>query len=183
MTDAEIIDGVLDAEGGWREAVRRPDGSYDPDTHRGITAPVLGAWRRLGRPATRAELRAMPEDEARAIYRARYIDGPGFTSEAIPFEPLRMQVIDFDVNSDSARAVRWLQRVLGVEDDGVLGPVTRAAIRRACEAGYGRVLNDALVAARAYMVDRAVDIGTMRKADEEGVESRALSFFLSRPAA
>jgi hypothetical protein len=42
-------------------------------------------------------------------------------------------------------------------------------------------LNDALVAARSYMIDRAEDQGVIRPEDEEGVESRALSFFLAKP--
>lgn len=183
MTESTVIDGILRREGGWRNEAVRPDGSIDPPTYRGITAKTLGAWRRLGRQATRAELLAMPESETRAIYRHMYIEEPGFVSDTIPYEPLRVQLIDYGVNSGPALAIRWLQRVLGVEADGALGPRTYAALRRVIEAGYASLLNDALVAARLYMIDRAVDSGTMRKADEEGVESRALEFFIARPTA
>ncbi|HYC00452.1 MAG TPA: glycosyl hydrolase 108 family protein [Candidatus Limnocylindrales bacterium] len=177
MTDDEILDAVLAREGGFRAAVRRPDGSIDPDTMYGVTAPVLGEWRKLGRPATIAELQAMPISEAREIFRMRYIIGPGFTPVNVPFAPLREQLIDFGINSGPARAIRWLQRVLGVPETSTLDDRTK----RALTAHAGRLVNDALVAARSYMIDRAVDTGAMRKADEEGVESRALSFFLSKP--
>jgi lysozyme family protein len=33
------------------------------------------------------------------------------------------------VNSGVRQAVRWLQRAVGVADDGVIGPVTLAAVR------------------------------------------------------
>jgi lysozyme family protein len=41
------------------------------------------------------------------------------------------QVFDFAVNSGINAAVRYLQRALGVADDGYWGPVTQAAMRSA----------------------------------------------------
>lgn len=195
MTVEDIVTELLRREGGWRDAVQRPNGTWDPDTNKGITLPRLKEYRQkyLGTPAaetTAADLRALTDDEARQIYGVKYVQEPGFTEANIPFEPLRVQLIDFGVNSGPERAVRWLQRVIGLTGaavDGVLGPVTRArltylgtCVRPGDDTIY-RLINDALVAARSYMVDRAVDTGAMRKADEEGVESRALSFFLARP--
>lgn len=191
MTTDEILDEVLDREGGFRAQVVRPDGSIDPDTMYGVTAPVLGNWLGLSRPATVAELKAMTPQTAKDIFRVRYIEQPGFTPENIPFEPLRIQVIDFGVNSGQERAVRWLQRILRVPATGTLDETTKRSIWSACGYATGgsafngdqiaHIVNDALVAARSYMIDRAVDTGTMRKQDEEGVESRALSFFLAKP--
>ena len=188
MTDDEILSDVLRAEGGFRAAVTRPDGSVDPATMRGITEPRARAWFKHDRPMTDRELQVLVSaDVARAIYRQTYIDAPGFTAEHIPYEPLRKQLIDFGINSGTARAVRWLQRVLGTVDDGVLGPETIRVLhwwhRQLADARRPglAVVNDALVAARSYMIDQSVDGGRMRKADEEGVESRALSFFLAKP--
>jgi lysozyme family protein len=183
-TDERLLDAVLEREGGFRAAVRRPDGSVDPDTNMGITAPVLGAWHGWNRHATVAELKAMPVETARAIYHKKYIGAPGFTETAVPFEPLREQLIDYGINSGPALAVRWLQRVLRqvrpeVGVTGLLDAPTRTALRE-CR-GYLPWVHDAFVAARAYMIDRAVDSGRMRKQDEEGVESRALSFLLATP--
>lgn len=184
MTETTILDALFGKEGGFRPAVQRPDGTWDFATMYGITAHVLGQWRGLGRHATVAELQAMPITEAAAIYRREYIHAPGFTAEAIGFEPLRLQLIDFGVNSGPPRAIRWLQRVLRqvrpeIAVDGVLGPQTRRTLQE-CR-GYLPWVHDALVAARSYMVDRAVDTGALRKQDEEGLESRALSFLLAKP--
>ncbi len=182
MTEAAILDGILDREGGFRAAVQRPDGTWDPDTMYGVTAATLGEWRRLDRPATREEVQNLDPEEARAIYQSIYIDEPGFTPANVTDHDLRLQLIDFGVNSGPARATRWLQRCLRIAADGKLGPQTIWAIKECGRlyCGYG-LLNDALVAARSYMIDQAVDSGSMRKADEEGVESRALSFFLAKP--
>lgn len=41
------------------------------------------------------------------------------------------QLLDGAVNSGPGQAVRWLQRAVGVADDGLIGPITIAAIRQA----------------------------------------------------
>lgn len=198
MTSHEIIRGVMQKEGGFRARVQRPDGTWDPDTMYGVTLPTFERWRmKIGLPVpTLPDLKKLTPGEAEKILDMLYVQEPGFTAEAIPFEPLRVQLIDFGVNSGPERAVRWLQRVLGV---GVTGRMDRAtttclhglnsgewwtAATGPTTTAYNnplRLVNDALVAARAYMIDQAVDQGSMRKQDEEGVESRALSFFLARP--
>lgn len=192
MTESEIIDDLLQRERGWRNQVTRPDGTVDPATNHGITLPVLQNWRLIFYQqvvTTEGDLAQLSVTEARRIYNVRYIDQPGFTPANIPFEPLRVQLIDFGVNSGPERAVRWLQRVLRLQPTGTLNAQTINLIGDLCRMSSPswtllpiQLLNDALVAARSYMIDQAVDHGTMRKADEEGVESRALSFFLARPA-
>ncbi len=195
MTADEIIDGLLAREGGWRDQVERPDGTIDPATNKGITLPTLRRWRQRAWQAagghgaspsvTEAELRNLSDDEAFTIYVELYIMEPGFTTDNIPYEPLRVQLIDFGVNSGPERAVRWLQRVLGLQATGTLNRQTLQCLQYQGHSFMERPLlalvNDALVAARSYMIDQAVDQGIMRRQDEEGVESRALSFFLARP--
>ena len=194
MTVKDIITGLLEREGGWRDAAQRPDKTWDPSTNWGITLPTLQDYceKYLGTPreeTTIAELRALPQEQARVIYGIMYVQEPGFTEDNVPFEPLRIQLIDFGVNSGPERAVRWLQRVLRIEVTGKMDGLTRAVLvsydgATMVDGNNDSLLylvNDALVAARSYMVDRAVDTGQMRKQDEEGVESRALSFFLARP--
>ena len=44
---------------------------------------------------------------------------------------MRYAVFDAAVNSGPAQSVKWLQRALGVADDGVLGPRTLAAANAA----------------------------------------------------
>lgn len=122
MTEAEIIDGVLDREQGFADHANDRGGP----TNHGITAKTLGAWRKLGRQATREEVRALKADEARTIYHHMFITGPGF--DAISYPPLRVQVIDDGVMSGPYEATQTLQEVLGLPADGIFGPRTRAKL-------------------------------------------------------
>lgn len=191
MTEIDILADVIQREGGWRDAVQRPDKSWDPATNWGITLETLRRWRQRDFPGavvTEVDLRQLTQLQASGIYQAMYVTEPGFTAANIPFEPLRVQLIDFGVNSGPERAVRWLQRILGLPVTGVMDSITRDAMQEERENYQDEkrplmaIVNDALVAARSYMIDQAVDHGTVRKIDEEGVESRALSFFLATPS-
>lgn len=122
MTEDAIIADVLEREQGFAD---HPSDRGGP-TKFGITATTLGAWRKFGRPATRAEVQALDLPEARAIYRHLFIEAPGF--DAIAYPPLRAQVIDDGVLSGPYEATQTLQEVLGVPADGVFGPRTRAAL-------------------------------------------------------
>lgn len=191
MTADDIIDGILAREGGWRAAKTRPNGTIDPPTNRGITLNTLqtyGPTYLRGSDFGIERLRRLTREEAAILYTAVFVEIPGFTAENIPFDPLRVQLIDFGVNSGPDRAVRWLQRVLTMHPDEITGKLDTTTVERLHDLASAqwddailRLVNDALVAARSYMIDRSVDTGTMRKEDEEGVESRALSFFLARP--
>lgn len=184
MTEADLIGGILEREGGWRDEVRRPNGTIDPATNKGITFPTLIAWRqnRGLPPPTLADLRDLTDDEAAEIYREEYVRHPGFTSENIPFEPLRVQMIDFGVNSGPERAIRWLQRVLRFAPEDVTGRLDVTTIDLLHSFGtldgtpVLAIVNDALVAARSYMIRRAVVAGKIREADEKGLLRRALGF-------
>ncbi len=177
MTEIALLDGVLRREGGFRPATQRPNGTWDPMTYRGITSLTLGEWRKLGRPATKAELLAMPLEETLDIYRRRYIEGPGFSPDKVPFEPLREQLIDFGINSGQPLATRYLQRVIRVPVTGAMDAATVAWLHD--HRGYLWLVNDALAAVRVRMIDALVDQGKMRVEDEEGVESRALDFIVT----
>ncbi|MCZ8182073.1 MAG: glycoside hydrolase family 108 protein [Beijerinckiaceae bacterium] len=117
---------VLRHEGGFADHPADPGGA----TNLGITLATLSAWR--GRAATVADLRALTLDEAAAIYRARYWDA--VAGDALP-AGLDLVIFDAAVNSGPARAARWLQALLAVPADGVIGPVTLAAAREAGTAG------------------------------------------------
>lgn len=178
MSEAEIIAGVIVREGGF---VNNPADRGGP-TKYGITAATLGQWRQLGRPATADEVEALEVSEASAIYLAWYVDAPGFTAENIPNEGLRLQLIDFGVNSGPARAIRWFQRAIGAPATGKIDQSTRTLIHYLDRERFGnrRALDaagDVLVAARLYMIDRTTDASPNQKQFEEGLESRALEFF------
>lgn len=92
----------------------------------------------------------------------------------IPFEPLRLQMIDFCFNSGPGTAWKWLQSCLRVEPDGDPGPLTIEALTH--EDLW--LVNQALVGARLQFVDRWTDRSAQRRAWEEGLESRGLLFSL-----
>lgn len=140
MTSIEqILDDILRREGGY---VNHPADRGGP-TKFGITAQTLGEWRRLGRAASAEEVRALTEEEARAIYRQRYLVEPGF--EAITHPALLALLVDSAVHSGPKRAVQWLQTALGVTADGVIGPKTRAALAQADPGAlYAKVLGQRL---------------------------------------
>lgn len=110
---------VLAHEGGY---VNHPD---DPGgaTNLGITIGTLS--QHLGRKATTTDVKNISLTTASAIYRANYWDRA--RCDDLP-SGLDYAVFDFAVNSGVSRAVQTLQKVLGVKQDGVIGPKTLAAI-------------------------------------------------------
>lgn len=170
MTTDMLIAGILDREGGYTADTADAGNANGGATNFGITSRTWGAYRGLNRPATRAEIKAITRDEAVAFYAKRYVEQSPFASVA--YEPLKVQLIDFGINSGNARAVRWLQRTLNVPVTGIMDERTRTAVNL-----YpGWLVNRALACARLWMVDQATDHGDIDKKFEEGLESRALSF-------
>lgn len=167
MTTDELIDGIIAREGGFSQ-----DGSdRGGATKFGITAADLGAWRHLGRPASRAEVKALAIDEARTIYRRQYVQP--FLS--VPFDELRAQLVDFGVLSGTATAIRALQGVLGVPVDGLFGPRTQAAL----VAHDWRLVNAALVGARCRLLEGIVDRDATQLVFLHGWMRRAVSFYVA----
>lgn len=73
------------------------------------------------------DIKALTLAEAKAIYRRDYWDRArcGDLPPGVAFD-----VFDAAVNSGPGQAIRWLQRAVGVADDGVVGPITLAAVKR-----------------------------------------------------
>jgi lysozyme family protein len=136
MQFEDALEIILRWEGGFSNNPKDPGGA----TNLGVTLRTLSEWR--GRTATVDEVRALTVADVVPIYRARYWDEcrcaemPG---------GLDLVVFDCAVNQGPARAKRLLQRSLGVGEDGILGPMTMAAIGRSDAAP----LIDELVARRA----------------------------------
>jgi lysozyme family protein len=109
---------LLGHEGGYVNHPQDPGG----ETNWGITVAVA---RENGYQGL---MRELPVSVAKAIYRKRYWDA--VRAEELPAE-LRYPMFDAAVNSGPGQAIRWLQRALGVADDGKLGPITLAAAAQA----------------------------------------------------
>lgn len=67
---------------------------------------------------------SLTRDDARAIYLRDFWSR--INADRLP-DGVAFQVFDFAVNSGIETAVRYLQRALGVADDGYWGPVTQTA--------------------------------------------------------
>ena len=77
---------------------------------------------------TAEDVEGLEEHEARAIYHDEYLVKPGF--DKIDRISLRVVVLDSAVQHGPKRTIRWLQKFAGVPMDGILGPVSLAAINR-----------------------------------------------------
>jgi lysozyme family protein len=110
---------ILREEGGYADHPADPGGA----TMMGITHATLADWR--GAAVTKADVRNLSRAEASAIYRARYWDA--VRGDQLP-EGLDLALFDLAVNSGPTRAIRLLQRSLGLKEDGRIGPATFRAI-------------------------------------------------------
>lgn len=132
---------VLDKEGGFVDHPNDKGGA----TNKGVTQAVYDAWRRR-RSLLPQSVRLITDDEVAAIYKREYWDRVG--GDQLP-APLALAVFDGAVNSGVSRAARWLQRACGTVVDGVVGPGTLAAAKKAVERGGA--------------LNLALDIVTMRR--------------------
>ncbi|MGO4334947.1 glycoside hydrolase family 108 protein [Labrys sp. KB_33_2] len=120
-TLAQTIKLVFGSEGGYVNHPKDPGGA----TKYGITAATLGASRRLGRKATPDEVRRLTLAEAAQILDKQYAQPLRYSE--LP-AGLDYALFDYAVNSGPAQAVKTLQRVLGVEADGIMGAKTLDAM-------------------------------------------------------
>jgi len=90
---------------------------YDLAQHRGERMDSMARWAAI--------VRAMTLSEADTIYREKYATACCFNELNSGCDCV---VMDFGVNSGSSRSIKYAQRVVDVHQDGVLGPMTLAAI-------------------------------------------------------
>jgi lysozyme family protein len=88
-------------------------------------------------------------DDARAIYRRDYFDR--VRGDDLP-APLALLAFDAAVNNGVGMAVRWLQTVAGVAEDGDVGPHTIAGVTAAAaRLGGARLCADYMALRLAFM--------------------------------
>lgn len=110
---------VLKHEGGWADHPKDPGGA----TMKGVT---LATFRRYVKAnASKADLRAISDEQIATVYYRHYWSA--VNAPALP-AGLDYAVLDFAVNSGPTRAARFLQRIVGVKQDGRIGPATIAAV-------------------------------------------------------
>lgn len=109
---------LLGHEGGFVDNPDDPGGA----TKWGITERVARAHGYQG------PMRDLPVAVARGIAKIAYWDT--VRADLLP-AAVRYAVFDAAYHSGPGQAVRWLQRALGVADDGVIGPKTLQAVAAA----------------------------------------------------
>ena len=112
------IERVLGHEGGYVNHPADPGG----ETNWGVTRRTAQA------NGYKGAMRAMSRNEAKEIYRRAF--WKRYHCADMPFA-VGYQYFDACVNHGYGNAARFLQRALGVADDGVIGPITRAALKNA----------------------------------------------------
>ena len=111
---------VLKSEGGYINHKDDPGGR----TNLGVTQAVWEEW--VGHPVSENDMKALTADKVAPMYEMKYWR----TSycEKLPVG-VSLLVFSMAVNSGSGRAVKLLQRCLGLLEDGVIGPKTMAKIQ------------------------------------------------------
>jgi lysozyme family protein len=113
--DAAFAD-LIGNEGGYSNNPADPGG----ETMWGVTARVARANGYTG------SMRDLPLSFARAIAKAEYWDA--YRCDEMPSQ-VAFQVLDAAYNG--GHPAQWLQRAVGVAEDGMIGPKTLAAVKAA----------------------------------------------------
>jgi len=111
---------ILHHEGGFAAHPKDPGGV----TMLGVTKRVWEEW--TGKPATVGDMRALTPEKVGPLYKARYWDA--VKAGSLP-AGLALCVFDFAVNAGVSRAGRYLQRLVGASQDGIVGRGTLQAVQ------------------------------------------------------
>ncbi len=135
----EALAELLKSEGGYTNHPADPGGP----TNFGIT---IADYRMYVKPnATADDVRHMKLSEAKAIYRAKYWDK--MRCDELP-AGVDYAVFDFGVNSGVSRSAKYLQRIVGAKDDGVIGDKTLQSVNDYVAKYGAKKLEDTLEAQR-----------------------------------
>ena len=118
---AKSLAQVLKYEGGYVDHPKDPGGP----TNKGVTQAVYDNWRKSQNFSIQS-VRAIADSEVAAIYKNLYWDR--ISGDLLP-SGVDFAVFDFAVNSGVSRAAKTLQSVVGVTQDGVIGPATIQATK------------------------------------------------------
>ena len=111
------FDRLIKHEGGYVNHPNDPGG----ETNWGITKRTAMAHGYSG------SMRLLTREQAKAIYKSSYWD----RAKADEYDfAIGFQLFDAAVNHGIGNAIRMLQRAVGVADDGIVGVMTLAAVKR-----------------------------------------------------
>jgi len=125
-----ILERIVANEGGFQND---PDdtgnyaGSALVGTNWGITPQALASYRGVSvEDISVDDIKNLTEKDAMEIYAQDYYYRPGY--DKIENDYLQENVVDMAVNAGAPQATKLLQRIVGADDDGILGPQTLQAI-------------------------------------------------------
>lgn len=119
ITYEQAIAFVFEYEGGYTNDPADPGGP----TNWGIT---ISDARQYWLPnATAQDIEKMPKSVAEDIYRSHYATPINY--DELP-PGIDFSVLDYAVNSGVSRSIKTLQSIVGVPQDGVMGPATIKAV-------------------------------------------------------
>lgn len=122
MTFEELIKPILKFEGGY---VNHPMDRGGP-TNRGITLATYARWRKKEpHEVTYNQIEAITEQDAIEIYKYEYYHKHHIDLLPIQLQPFALNMV---IMSGPSAPLKNLQKLVGAETDGVIGPNTRAAI-------------------------------------------------------
>ena len=122
----DLIASVFKAEGGYSTDKGDTGNYYNGifvGTNHGISAPVLAE--KLGRAPTVKDMKSLTVDEASEIAAEKYIDR--FNIEELPDDV--QEIVLHATFMGETRGVRALQNLLGLTPDGLMGPLTKTAMK------------------------------------------------------
>lgn len=115
-------------------------------TKYGITHKTLASHRGIA-AVSASQVKAMTLQEAEEIYRRSYWTQSG--GDVLP-AGLDYAAFDFGVNSGPSRAVKTLQKTLGIREDGHMGEQTLAAVRK-YPGGVSQLIRDYCEARMSFL--------------------------------
>ena len=120
----KLIPHILKFEGGF---VNDPD-DLGGETCKGVTYKTYKLYkRRKGLPEPTVEdLKNLSDEEFTDILKTMYWDN--CLGDRINSQSVANAIVDWAWNSGTVTAVKEVQRILGVEDDGIIGNITLSAI-------------------------------------------------------
>lgn len=124
---------VVGEEGGFTQLPADPGNWTGGAVGRGVCRGTRWGISAASYPGL--DIATLTLDDAQAIYRRDY--WAAVQGDRLP-PPLALLVFDAAVNNGVGRSIGWLQRAVGVAEDGKLGPRTLAAV--AARSGDGASL-------------------------------------------
>ena len=165
----DILPSIMAGEGGYQNDPNDGAnfvGGLNVGTNMGITPRTLAAFRNVPVSSIRAkDMQKLTEKEAGAIYKDMYYDAPKMN--LLP-SGLQATVTDMGVHAGPATAIKILQRAVGVEADGIMGPETAQAANALTAKEYNTL--------RKQYYDKLIADGKVHASFANGFTNRLAKF-------